>query len=315
MDVVTLGESMVLLTPEDGLSLEDTVMFRKRLAGAESNVSIGLARLGHRVGFISRVGNDGFGRFITKTLRGEGVDVSAVRVDNHHLTGVFFKEKSVLYGTTVQYYRRNSPASAISIDDINLSLFDQAKHFHLTGITPALSQTNRETVFALLERAKSKGIQISFDPNIRLKLWSQEEAVSTLRKISSYADIALPGIEEGLLLTGQDDPEKIAEWFLQQGCKLVVVKLGSEGAYYQTTRESGRVNGFNVTLVDEVGAGDAFAAGLLSGTLDGLDVQEAVQRACALGAIAVCGKGDYETLPRREELAEFLTGKTPIVKR
>ncbi|GMA62746.1 sugar kinase [Alicyclobacillus fastidiosus] len=315
MDVVTIGESMVLLTPDDGDSLEQAVTFTKHVAGAESNVAIALARLGHQVSWLSKVGSDGFGRYVLKTLRGEGVDVSGVGIDESRSTGVFFKEHTRLHGTNVQYYRKHSAASEIRHTDIDQSLLHAARFFHVTGVTPALSAQNRKTVAALLKEARCKGIQISFDPNLRYKLWSIDEAVPTLLEIASYADIVLPGIDEGRTLTGLSTPEDIADSFMSRGAKLVVVKLGPQGAYYRTADSRGYVNGFEVALVDEVGAGDAFAAGLLSGLLDHLDTEAAVRRACALGAMAVCGKGDYETLPRRDELVAFMTGQRTTVSR
>ncbi|WP_067623066.1 sugar kinase [Alicyclobacillus acidiphilus] len=315
MDVVTVGESMVLLEPEDGESLEHATRFRKRVAGAESNVAIALARLGHRVSWISKVGADGFGRYVTKTIRGEGVDVSGVLVDGQKSTGVFFKEHSPAHGRNVQYYRAHSAASEMDKSEIDSSVMQSARVFHVTGITPALSLANRNMILALLEEARHFGVLISFDPNIRQKLWPLGKAIPTLAEMANYADVVLPGLDEGEMLTNQTTPEGIAEWFVARGSQIVVVKLGRQGAYFQTENERGYVPGFAVTEVDEIGAGDAFAAGLLSGLLDSLDIREAVLRACALGAIAVCGRGDYETLPNREELSEFMSRRASTVKR
>ncbi|MFD1674202.1 sugar kinase [Alicyclobacillus fodiniaquatilis] len=314
LEVVTFGESMVLFTP-DSSSLEQATNFTKRMAGAEGNVAVALARLGHQVAWISKLGDDGFGRYIVKTLRGEGVDVQHVQFDRDRPTAVFFKERSELYGTNVQYYRNHSAVSQLAVADVPLADFKEIGFLHVTGITPALSDLNRQTVLTILQRAKAQGIRVSFDPNIRFKLWSQETAIPVLREMAKYASVALPGLEEGELLTGSDKPEAIAAWFLAQGCELVVVKLGSQGAYYQTADTSGYVDGFTVKLVDEVGAGDAFAAGLLSGLLEHVPVADAVRRACALGAIAVCGVGDYESSPTRAELTAFLSGQTTDVKR
>lgn len=315
MDVVTIGESMVLLEPEDGESLEQATRLRKHVAGAESNVAIAMARLGHVVCWMSKVGADGFGRYVVKTIRGEGVDVSRVIVDNRRSTGVFFKEYSSIYGTNVQYYRAHSAASEMFKAEVDSSILQSARMLHVTGITPALSQVNRDTIMDLLEEARRCGTFVSFDPNFRKKLWGVHEALPTLAAMANYADVALPGMEEGQLLTNQRTPEGVAEWFLDKGSKAVVVKLGPEGAFFQTEDDKGYVKGFAVAMVDEIGAGDAFAAGFLSGLLDALDIREAVRRACALGAIAVCGRGDYETLPNRDELAAFMAQEASITKR
>lgn len=331
MDVLTFGESMVLFTPEPNGSIEGTPTFLKHVAGAESNFSIGLARLGHDVSYISRFGDDGFGRYILKTLRGENVDVSHAVIDPSRPTAVFFKETSPVSGTNVLYYRRGSAASAFTDANLDFTLSRSPKVLHVTGITPALSQENRDVVLSALNRAKAAGIAVTFDPNVRLKLWSQDEAVATLREMAKFATIALPGMDEGYLITGQKTPEAIAEWFIDQGCELVVVKLGAKGAYFQQSGawnpkrvasdsestlkafdsassdgDSGYITGYKVKLVDEVGAGDAFAAGLVSGLLDCIGTPDAVRRACALGAIAVCGVGDYELAPTRAGLDAFL---------
>jgi len=306
MDVVTFGETMVLLTPTKSGPLEAVRLFEKGLAGAESNVAIALARLGHNVAWISKVGTDGFGQFIYKTLRGEGVDVSHVQFDDERPTGVFFKEFRGDGRTYVYYYRHTSAASHIRLEDVPLSNFAGARYFLITGITPALSTLNRQTTFRSIERAHQQGMQVVFDPNIRQKLWTLEEARPVLNDLASQADIVLPGLDEGTILTGQPSEMEIAQAFINRGAKLVVVKLGLKGAYYRSTTEEGWVNAFPISLVDEVGAGDAFTAGLLSGLLDGLPVPAAVTRASALGALAVANQGDYEGLPNRQELALFL---------
>ncbi len=307
MDVVTFGETMILMTPTKQGPLDTVREFHKDLAGAESNVAIALARLGHGVAWVSKLGADSFGRFIYKTLRGEGVDVSHVQFDEKRPTGVFFKE--FIGGRThAYYYRNNSAASQLHPDDVPLADFTGARYLVVTGITPALSPLNQQTTFHSIEQAHQCGMQVVFDPNMRHKLWSIEEARPVLNKIAAQADIVLPGIEEGTMLTGYIQAAEIAQALITNGAQLVVVKLGPEGAYYQSSTGKGYVSGFQVHLVDEVGAGDAFTAGLLSGLLDNLDVPSAVKRACALGALAVTGTGDYESLPDRHTLDVFLTG-------
>src|SRR5689334_19598599 len=171
MDVVTFGEPMILMTPAKQGSLDTVWEFQKGLAGAESNVAIALARLGHTVAWVSKLGADSFGKFIYKTLRGEGVDVSHVQFDETHPTGVFFKEFMGDGRTHAYYYRQNAAASHLHVDDIPLTDFASARYLMVTGITPALSALNRDTTFRLIEQAHQRGIQVVFDPNIRRKLW------------------------------------------------------------------------------------------------------------------------------------------------
>jgi 2-dehydro-3-deoxygluconokinase len=305
LDVMTLGECMVLFAPERIGPLESVDLFRKDIAGAEANVACALSRLGHSVALTSRVGDDPFGRFILARLRGEGVDVSAVRIDPDHRTGIFFKEFAG-WRTTVSYYRSNSAASLIAPGDIQWGRIRGARFLFITGITPSLSPSCRDAVFDAVARARELGIEVVLDPNLRLKLWTIDEAREVIDQLAATAAIVLPGTHEGKLLAGSDRPEAIAEHYLRLGARLVSVKLGRAGAYFQSVEGSGLVPGFDVPVVDEIGAGDAFAGGLLSGLLEGLDVESAVKRGCALGAIATTAVGDSTALPDRSALEAFL---------
>ncbi|KJE28528.1 phosphomethylpyrimidine kinase family protein [Geobacillus kaustophilus] len=309
LDVVTFGETMVLLTPELMTPLEYSSRFYKQVGGAESNVAIGLQRLGHSVGWFSKLGNDPFGRYIHKFVRGEGVDTSRCIYTNEAPTGIFFKEKYSSTNIRVYYYRKNSAASLLSPDDLDEDYIACAKFLHITGITPALSLSCRETVFKAIEIAKKHKVKVVFDPNIRLKLWKIEEARSVLLEIAAEADIILPGLDEGELLSGRKTPEEIASFLGKE--KLVVIKLGERGSYYQFGNENGYVKGFHVPqVVDPVGAGDGFAAGIISGLLRNEPIPDAVKRGNAVGAIVVGANGDVEGLPSKEELEEFMKGAT-----
>ena len=308
MEVITFGETMVLFNPDQMLPLEYVHQFGKSIAGAESNVAIGLQRLGHSVGWFGKLGNDPFGRFIHQFIRGQGVDTSHCIFSHEAPTGIMFKDKRTPATIQVFYYRKNSAASLLHPDELDETYIGQAKILHLTGITPALSPSCKETIFRAIEIARSNGLQVVFDPNIRLKLWSKEEAKPVLREIAALADYVLPGLEEGKLLTGQKTPEDIAAALLDNGAKTVVVKLGKDGAYYQNRSSSGYVKGFPVANeVDPIGAGDAFAAGLISGILLEEALEMAVRRANAVGAIVVGVNGDVEGLPTREEVDQLLS--------
>jgi 2-dehydro-3-deoxygluconokinase len=306
MDIVTFGETMIAMNPMGEGSLEGVTRFEKRMAGSESNVAIGLARLGHQVAWVSRLGQDGFGHFIHRTLEAEAVDVSRVVFDDTRPTGVYFKEHLGHGKTAVYYYRSNSAASRLLPQDVDLTAYPDARYLFVSGITPALNATCREATMRVIEQAHRRGMTVVFDPNIRLKLWSADEARPVLCEIAKLSDVVLPGLEEGRIMTGLTNETDIAERLLQGRTKLVVIKLGAAGAYYRTPAEARYVTGYPVDQVDEIGAGDAFAAGCVSGLLDGLDVSQAVQRACALGAIAVTSVGDYESLPTRQDLERFM---------
>jgi 2-dehydro-3-deoxygluconokinase len=315
MDVVTIGETMILFTPQTTGLLRYAKNFTLSYAGAETNVAIGLSRLGHRVGWISQVGQDEFGESILSFVRGEGIDVSQVKKHPTAPTGLYIKEYLNKKEVRIYYYRHQSAASMMDRRNIDKDYISQAKYLHITGITPALSESCREMIFEAIDVAKEHGVKVVFDPNYRAKLWDTETAKPVLSEIAAKSDIILPGIDEGKLLLGQSNPEEIAHALLNLGAELVVVKLGSEGAYYQSKKEFGYVSGFPVDVVDPVGAGDAFAAGFLSGLLEGLSLKLAVQRGNAAGALAVMVQGDYEGLPQRETLMRFMKGSGQDVQR
>lgn len=319
MDVVSIGETMVLFTPREQGQMRYSRSYTSRIAGAETNTLIGLAKLGHRTGWISQVGKDEFGAQIMAAVRGEGVDTSQTAVHPSAPTGVFFKERLQEASVRVYYYRQGSAASLLVPENIDENYIAHAKYLYLTGITPALSPTCREAVFHAIRLARKHGVQVVFDPNLRRKLWNDEEAREVLTRLCGMADIVLAGISEGTFLFGDGENSSgpyLAERFLQLGCKAAILKLGAEGAYYSTGMEQKRVPGFKVDHVaDPVGAGDGFAAGVLSGLLDGLSLEEAVRRGCAIGAAVVTVNGDIEGLPDRELLAAFMSDRGEDVAR
>lgn len=304
-EVVTLGEAMVVFNPDDYLPLDYVHSFTKGMAGAEANFSIGIVRLGHEAGWISRIGDDPFGRFILKSLKGEGVDVSKVKIDSEHPTGIYFKERKSARNINVYYYRKGSAASFMSPEDLDEGYISSAKLLHITGITPALSQTCRETVYRAIQIAKEKNVTVSFDPNIRLKLWNIQECRKTLLDIAKYADIVLPGRDEGGFLLDTDDPETIAKAFLDLGARVVAVKLGPEGAMAMTDNEVMYDSAPDVAVVDTIGAGDGFAAGFITGVLNGWDIKQCLRLANDVGSIVVSSSGDVEGLPTMEEVEIF----------
>ncbi|UOF90668.1 sugar kinase [Fodinisporobacter ferrooxydans] len=298
MDVVTFGETMVLFTSESVGPLRYVTRFEKAIGGAESNVAIALARLGHQVGWVGRLGDDEFGLYVRNYIRGEGVDTSRVIFDKNHPTAVFFKERQAGRESKVYYYRKNSAASFMTEHDLDENYIAQAKYLHLTGITPALSSSCRDSVYRAIQLAKKNRLIIVFDPNIRLKLWSKKEAGTVLTDIASQCDIILPGLEEGEIMTGERIPEKISETFLQNGAKAVVVKLGDKGAFCATSDNEEYVAAAPVKqIVDPIGAGDGFAAGFLSGLIRGWSLRQAVALGNKVGAFALTVAGDVEGYP------------------
>jgi 2-dehydro-3-deoxygluconokinase len=317
MDVVSLGETMILFSPETTGQLRYAQNFSSKVAGAETNTLIGLAKLGYQTGWISRLGKDEFGKRILSTVRGEGVDVRYVTLDKTAPTGLFLKEKTNENSTRVFYYRKHSAATKIGPEDIQEAYIAEAKYLYVSGITPALSESCREAVFRAMDFAKKNGKRIVFDPNIRKSLWEEDIARKTLFDMAKKADIVIPGLNEGKFLFQTNDCEKIADEFKKLGAEMIIIKLGEKGAYYSTLNKNGYVNGFQVDrVIDPVGAGDGFAAGVLSGILDELSIEEAVKRGCAIGAMVTTVNGDIEGLPDKETLQDFmsLTKKEDVIR-
>jgi len=311
-EVITIGESMVMLIAEQGDSLELVTSFSRHLAGAESNVAIGLARLEHQVGWVSAIGGDAFGKYVCNTISGEGVDTSAVTTLPEYPTGLLIKDQNAAGDPKVCYYRKGSAASHFSVEMLQESYFDHARVLHITGILPALSKATKETMFAAIEIAKKRGMMITFDPNIRLQLWTEEEAKETLLKVASLSDLILPGLHEAQLLVGTTDWKSVSTFFHEQGNKFVIMKNGADGAYYSIREEDGSITqgyekGYKVSkVVDTVGAGDGFAVGIVSGILEGLSIGQSVKRGNAIGSLAVMSRGDYNGYPTRKQLDDYL---------
>lgn len=314
MDVVTFGESMVVFNPDNNGPLRHVHNFTKSLGGAESNVATAIVKLNHTAGWFSKVSDDEFGRFVRDSIRAEGVDTSRVVIDKERSTGLLFKEHYQRSNPNVYYYRKDSAASSLSPEDIDEEYIKQAKILHLTGITPALSDSAREAVYKAIDIAKKNGVLVSFDPNIRLKLWTIEEAKKVLVDIANKADIIMPGLDEAELLLGLTDKDEVCDYFLGKEAKIVAVKLGAEGCYIKTKEEGVKVAGYNVSdlIQDTAGAGDGFAAGFLSGYLDNLSLKEIGEYANGVGAMATLVQGDMEGYPYYDQLLEFIGKKQGI---
>lgn len=311
LDVVTMGEMMVQFNPITTGPLRHVTYFEKHAAGAEANFAIGMVRMGFKAGFITRIGDDEFGRFILNTLRGEGVDVSMVKVDKDAPTGIYFIQRGypIPERSSVLYYRRGSAASRLSPDDVDPDYIGQAKLFHITGITPALSESCREATLKALEIACKSGVKVSLDTNIRLRLWSEEEARKTILPMINKVDILLTEPSDAEILLNERNPEKIIKKILPMGPEIVVVKLGKEGAMAATSEVLVKKPGFEVPVVDVIGAGDAFAAGFISSILRGWSIDKALEYGNAAGALVVTVRGDIENLPSIDDVETFLASQ------
>lgn len=315
VDVLTFGEAMVAFRCAGPLVQGSALT--ARLAGAESNVAVALARLGHRVRWVGRVGADPLGDLVRTQLRAEAVDVSHVVRDPERPTGLMVVEARTADLARVEYRRRGSAASALSPTDLQRALDAGARCLHLTGITPALSDTARGTTLAAARTAREAGVLVALDVNYRSRLWSRADASVALRELVAHADVVVASDDELPLVApagdgepgGHDEASAVAA-LLDAGARVVAIKRGAAGATVVTPDERHDAAALAVTAVDTLGAGDAFTAGLLSGLLDELGALDSLRRAVTLGAFAVSTAGDWEGLPTRAELP-LLDGLQP----
>ncbi|GLZ36076.1 sugar kinase [Lentzea sp. NBRC 105346] len=285
--VVCLGETMVVMVPAEPGPVHEVRTWHRAIGGAESNVACHLARLGVPSSWVSAVGDDAFGLAVLDTVAAAGVDVSRVRVDPVRPTGLYIKEASA-EGSAVRYYRRGSAASGMGLEMIDRLGLDSVRLVHVSGITPALSDTCLALLRELMRRPRH-GFQVSFDLNWRPALWADRDP-SVLRELADMADIVLAGSDEASVVWGTGDPLRLRA--LLPGPRVIVVKHGSEGA---SLVEDGCVHfepALRVDVVEPVGAGDAFAAGFLAATLSGCDVRTRLRAGHLQAASALLTKED-----------------------
>lgn len=307
--LILVGEPMGLLIAQTEGSLDSVSGYDLAVAGAEFNVAIGTARLGHRVTYMTKLGDDPFGKRIVTVLNNNKIGNEFVFFSKERTTGFMLKGRTIVGDPEIFYFRKNSAASTLNELDIEKIDLSNYSHIHLTGILPALSEDTKKASFSLIKKAKKQGLFISFDPNLRPQLWkSQKEMIQTINKLASYADLVLPGQSEGKILVGTDNEKEINNFYLENGASICVTKCGSKGAYVSIKdKENYMVEGYKVKkVIDTVGAGDGFATGVITGLMEGLTLVDAVKRGTAIGAIQVMSRGDNEGLPTRQELKIFM---------
>jgi len=312
--VVTLGETMALVRTTEIGSLRHANAMAFGIGGAESNVAIGLARLGVAVSWLGRVGDDSLGERVAREIRGDGVQVHAV-IDAEARTGLMVKERPSASSTAVHYYRAGSAGSRLRPEDLPEGWVESAALLHLTGITPLLSDTAREALHAAIDRARASGAIVTFDINYRSALAPAATAGPVLRDLAERSDIVFGGEEEFAVLYPETSVADAAARLRDAGCATTVVKLGPAGAAVITADTVVEAGGFAIEAVDTVGAGDAFVSGYLSALLEDLDTDATLHRANACGAMACLVPGDWEAAPTRRELERFADRDSDPVRR
>ncbi len=310
--VITAGETMALVVPPAPGRLRHATSLALSIGGAESNVAIGLVRLGIPSAWISVLGDDELGELVLYRLRAEGVDISAVRRRSDRPTGLYLREE-VAGRLRVYYYRNGSAAATLAPEAFDPSILEGAAFLHLSGITGALSTECAEFLPWAANAARDAGVQVSYDVNYRSRLWEPSAARSATEALLPFVDVLFLSDEEAAVLWGWQTDAALGH-LSQAGPTQVVLKLAAKGCAAWIDGERLSAPSFPARQLDPIGAGDAFAAGYLAATLWGWAPDKRLRAANAMGALCVQNLGDYEGLPSRPELTAFLE-QTPDLGR
>ncbi|MGA7670883.1 MAG: PfkB family carbohydrate kinase [Nitrolancea sp.] len=313
-DVVTCGELLIdFVALETGVRLVDAHDFEKAAGGAPANVAVGLARLGHKVGFLGQVGEDDFGDFLAGTLQANRVDTTGLRRCREARTALAFVSLKADGERDFMFYRHPSADMLWRADDHDLALSTASRVFHFGSIS-LISEPSRSSTIAAVEAARASGALISYDPNLRVPLWpSLDAAREGLRFGLAHANIVKMSLEELAFLSGVDDVERGARRLWHDQLRLLTITSGIAGCTWFTLDGSGSIESFPVTSIDTTGAGDAFVAGVLAGLIEAdfrfePDALQPVMRlANAAGALTVTKRGAIPALPTRAEVEAFLS--------
>ncbi|MRG84965.1 sugar kinase [Salinibacillus xinjiangensis] len=312
-DIITIGDAMITFDPSATGPLRFSDSFKRKVGGAEFNVAIGCSRLGLNAGWIGRLGKDEFGRYIYNFARGEGIDVSEVKLVEGYPTSLNFKEIQADGSGKTFYYRDKSPTETLLPESLNESYFENAKLLHITGVFPAISEQNIRVIDQAVALAHKHGVKVSMDPNIRLKLWSKEKARETLLNWMPYVDYLLTGLDEAEVLFGTRDVNELIKNAKECGISHLFVKLGGDGSLVWSEDKIIEAPAVKVeTVADTVGAGDGFDAGVICGLLNGWEPKRILQFANTIGAMVVGVYGDNEGLPYYDDVLERLGEKESI---
>jgi 2-dehydro-3-deoxygluconokinase len=314
VELVTFGETMGLLAADELGPLHNGHRMVLGIAGAESNVAIGVRRLGHRVAWTGRVGADPIGRLVLRELRAEGVDVSHATTDAEAPTGFMLKIRRTTATSEVIYSRRGSAGSRLNRADLDTDLIAAARVLHVTGITMALSESARDCVHAAVDVARAHDVRVSMDVNHRTALWTDDAARTALLELAPRCDFVFASDHEAALLVGERSPADLAQALADLGPRHAIVKRGELGYVASIDGDAHSGAALPVPVADPVGAGDAFVAGYLASWLDGADPAESLRTANRAGAFVVAVSGDWEGLPTRAELTTFGAGGDPVTR-
>ena len=301
IDILSLGEPMI----EFNQTRPGEPNYLQGFGGDSSNMTIAAARSGARAAYVTRLGDDEFGRRFLALWKEEGVDTRGVAIDAQAYTAVYFVTHERT-GHVFSYMRAGSAASRMLPDDLPLALIREARFVHASGISMAISAGAADCVLGAFDAARAAGAKISFDANLRLKLWPLSRARALIGAAAASADYFFPSIEDARALSGLDDTSAILDWAHRLGAKAVFLKLGAEGAMVSDGSKRERIAGLRVQAVDTTGAGDCFCGAALARLAAGDSVWDAARYANAAAALATTGFGAVAPLPRPKDVLSLL---------
>jgi 2-dehydro-3-deoxygluconokinase len=307
VEILALGEPMVEFNQTGGHAART---YLQGFGGDTSNALIAAARQGAKVGYLSALGNDRYAALLRELWDSEGVDHSQVKTNTDAYTAIYFVTHDE-NGHHFDFFRKGSAASLMQPSDLNLDLIREAKVLHLSGISLAISESARNTCFAAINEAKKAGVKVSFDTNLRLKLWPLDVARTAINQAIGLSDICLPSLDDVTAITGLSDPDTVADHCLSLGAKTVALKLGAEGALLATSNTRQRIAAFACKPVDATGAGDTFGGALIARIVAGDTLIDAGRYAAAAAALSTEGYGAVAPIPFAKAVKEKLGIFTP----
>jgi len=301
-DLVALGEPMIEFNQ---VRPDDASGYRQGYGGDTSNCTIAAARLGARTAYVTRLGDDAFGRLFVGLWRTEGVDVTGVGIDPEAPTAVYFVTHGA-QGHEFSYLRAGSAASRMRPADLPLELIRSARVLHVSGISQAISASACDSVFAAIDCARAAGVRVSYDSNLRLKLWPLQRARAVITATIALCDWFVPSFEEAAQISGTGQPQAILDWCHARGAPLVALKMGAEGCWISTADVREHLPGNRVDALDATGAGDCFDGAFATRLIAGDTPVMAARYANAAAALATTGYGAVAPLPRHADVCAFL---------
>ncbi len=306
VDIVALGEAMVEFNQT---SQADGRTYVQGFGGDTSNALIAAVRQGANGAYVTKLGDDEFGRMCLGLWEKEGIDVEGVAVDSSAPTGIYFVRHGK-DGHAFSYLRVGSAASRMRPVDVPAPLITRARYLHVSGISQAISASAADTVFHAIGIARASGVKVAYDPNLRLQLWPLARARAVTVATIPLTDYFLPSLDDLRVLSGLDDPVAILDWCHRQGARTVVFKLGKAGSWVSDGAERTPIAAFSVNAIDATGAGDCFDGSLLARLAAGDDVVSAAKWASAAAALTTTGYGAVAPLPTADRVARFMANCT-----